>query len=443
MFDRSIVAETEGESSTGRVGDWFRHEYGRLVAMLCYRFGPQHLEDIEDAVMQALARQLAGSSSQNSSETLLPDDLSRWLYRVACNGFLDTARARKRHAEILEQQTVAWLPGMTEGMADLDHIVHQDPDPNFENELENGQLYMLFACCDARVPELSQLMLALNILCGFEVKDISQRLFLTTANVYKRLGRAKALLREVRFSPAALSTESYGKRLPQVLRILYLMFTEGHLSIRSEYSVRKDFCVDALQLTGMLCRHPVGKLPECFALMSLMCFQFARLDARNDADGGLLLLEEQDRRRWNRALIQQGMKWLADSASGEHFSRYHAEASIAAEHALAPSYEATRWDRIVKSYELLEASQPSAVHRLNRALALAEAEGPDKALILLNDLQPPGWLQASYMWSAVRADLLRRTGAREEAKRAGQAAMDLAPTDAIRQALARRLQVNR
>jgi predicted RNA polymerase sigma factor len=439
MFDRSIVAETEGESSTGRVGDWFRHEYGRLVAMLCYRFGPQHLEDIEDAVMQALARQLSSSLSQHSEDACLPDDLSRWLYRVACNGFLDAARASKRHAEILERQVTAYLPAMAGPPADVDLPVHQDPEASFEKELENGQLYMLFVCCDSRIPELSQLILALNILCGFEVKNLSQRLFLTPATVYKKLGRAKALLRDLEFDPSEMSPDSYGQRLPSVLRILYLMFSEGYLSLCSEHSIRKDFCTDALQLMGILCRHSVGKTPECSALMSLMCFQFARLDARRDADGGLLLLDEQDRGRWNQGLIQQGLKWLTASAFGDHFSRYHAEASIAAEHALAPSFEATRWDRVVQSYELLEASQPSAVHRLNKALALAEAEGPDKALALLDDERPPGWLQASYMWSAVRADLLRRTGALDEAKRVGQTAVDLAPTGAIRRALTKRL----
>src|SRR6185436_6212252 len=152
----------------------------------------------------------------------------------------------------------------------------------------------------------------------------------------------------------------------------YSLFTEGYLSSHAEGAIRRELCDEARRLAAVLAAHPLGATPETFALLALMHLHCARMPARDDGSGGLLLLEEQDRSLWEQEAIQIGLCWLARAAEGDVFSRYHAEAGIAAEHCLAPSFSETRWDRIVECYVLLEQLAPSALHTLNRAVAVAE-----------------------------------------------------------------------
>jgi RNA polymerase sigma-70 factor (ECF subfamily) len=221
--------------------------------------------------------------------------------------------------------------------------------------------------------------------------------------------------------------------------VLYLLFNEGYLAAQGEEAIRRELCEEAIRLATLLGEHPVGAVPESFALLALMHLHAARLDARVDGAGGLLLLEEQDRSRWDRDRIQLGLQWLARGASGDLFSRYHAEAGIAAEHCLAPSFRQTRWQEIAELYAMLERIAPSPLHTLNRAVATAEWRGPEAGLALLRGLEPPGWLVGSYLWEAVAADLHRRAGKLEQARSHRARALDLAPTQAIRDLLGRRL----
>ncbi len=183
----------------------------------------------------------------------------------------------------------------------------------------------------------------------------------------------------------------------------------------------------------------MSAVPETFALLALMHLHVARMPARQDGSGGLILLEEQDRALWDSREIQIGLEWLARSAEGETFSRYHAEAGIAAEHCLAPAFAETRWERIVECYALLEQLAPSGLHKLNRAVALAEWKGPRAGLTLLDGLAPPSWLEGSYLWAAVLADLHRRAGDVGLAERHRAIALAAAPSPAVRAALERRL----
>jgi predicted RNA polymerase sigma factor len=221
--------------------------------------------------------------------------------------------------------------------------------------------------------------------------------------------------------------------------VLYLMFDAGYLATHGEPAIRRELCDEALRLATLLAAHPAGASPESFALVALMHLHTARLGARVDATGGLVLLEEQDRGAWDRAHIHAGLEWLARSAEGEVFSRFHAEAGIAAAHALAPSFAATPWAEVVGLYELLDRVAPQPVHTLNRAIALAEWQGPAAGLALLEHLAPPGWLAGSFQWHAVLADLHRRAGHGEPARRHRERALEAAPSEALRQVLRRRL----
>ena len=193
----------------------------------------------------------------------------------------------------------------------------------------------------------------------------------------------------------------------------------------------------------MLAEHPVGAVPETFALLALMHFHVARFAARVDGSGGLLLLEEQDRRLWDRERMRVGAEWLARSASGDAFSRYHAEAGIAAEHCFAPTFAETRWKEIASLYETLERRAPSPLHTMNRAVAVAEWQGAAAALALLDGVAPPTWLEASYLWDAVLGDLRRRAGHVEAFQRHRARAILAAPTEAVRELLRRRLSAPR
>jgi RNA polymerase sigma factor (sigma-70 family) len=410
--------------STAPLGEsFFRHEYGQLVSTLTRRFGLAHLEAVEDAVQCTLMAAL-----ESWPRGGVPDQPSAWLFRVAHNSLVGELRRRARRDGLLERysQQDAGL------LAD-------EPTAVLAGDLRDDLLRMLFVCCDDAIPVESQLVFALKILCGFGIREIADRLFLSEANVYKRLGRARSRLRETPISSADFTQTQLASRLQAVHATLYLLFTEGYLSSEAETAIRRELCEEAMRLARCLAEHPVGGTPETFALLALMHLHHARTIARTDASGGLLLLEEQDRALWDRHEIEVGLSWLARSAHGDVFSRYHAEAGIAAEHCLAPSLEATRWDRVVDCYALLERLAPSPIHTLNRAVAVAEWRGPAEGLAVLKGLEPPTWLAGSYLWAAVLADLHRRCHHEEVAQRYRDVALASAPTPAVRDLLRRRL----
>lgn len=407
------------------VEHFFRHEYGRLVATLSRRVGVHLIEDVEDAVQSALMTAL-----ETWTIAGLPDNPPAWLFRVAHNNLMGELRRRTGRRRILEQNVIETFGTLDNG-----------PERFLAGEVQDDLLRMLFVCCDEAIPVESQLVLALKTLCGFSIREIALRLFATEENVYKRLARARSRLRAVPCRPGELTGEQYSSRLPAVHRIVYLIFTEGYLSSHAETAIRRELCDEAIRLVTILAEHPASRAPETFALLALMHLHVARMTARQDSSGGLLLLEEQDRALWDQQRIHIGMEWLAKSSQGDRFSRYHAEAGIAAEHCLAPSFRETRWEKVVECYVLLERIAPSAIHKLNRAVAVAEWQGPAEGLAVLKGFEPPTWLAASYLWAAVLADLHRRCGNADTANRYQELAFESAPTSALKELLQRRLQI--
>lgn len=385
---------------------WFRRELGRLVSILSRRFGVQRMELCEDAAQTALLQATQGWSAE------LPDNPSAWLYRVAHNYVLDELRREKRDQRYLAE-------------------VHTD---YAEQEVGDDVLRLLFVCADPAIPPESQLVLALKTLCGFSTGEIALRLFQSEDAVHKRLQRARTRLRG--------HAEVQGldpDRVPGVLQMLYLLFNEGYSSAQPDRMIRRELCDEALRLALMLRDDPAGELPETDALVALMCFHAARFDARVDGWGGLLLLEEQDRARWDRELLTRGLDHLARSARGRTITRYHAEAGIAAEHCLAPSYHETNWEEIVRLYEVLERVAPSPLNVLNRAIALAEWQGADAGLEALESFEAPSWLMGYYLWDATLGELHRRRGDRDRALTHTKRALAAAPTNPERALLARRI----
>ncbi len=395
------------------VEHFFRHEYGKLVAVLSRKVGVQYLALVEDAVQFALL-----SGVELWARKGQPENPSAWLYRVAHNQLVGELRQRQSRERILGEQG----PTIEDTCEDAQVLLSDD--------FSDDMLRMLFVCCSEQIPHQSQLILALKILCGFSIQEIASRLFLTEANVYKRYSRAKKTFKTAPNLLAENLDKTYVKRIPAVHKVLYLLFTEGYLSSRSEYTVRQELCDEAVRLTAMLAKHRYGHVPETFALLALMYFHLARMASRQDDAGSLLLLHQQDRSLWCAAHIQQGVFWLEKSAQGNVFSRYHAEAGIVVEHCMAPSFQETRWDNIVSCYEVIEAAAPSPLHRLNRAIAIAQWQGAEAGLALLKDYSAPAWLLDSFHWNATLADLHYRAGNRALANNYREAALKAAPNAA-------------
>jgi RNA polymerase sigma factor (sigma-70 family) len=385
---------------------WFRRELGRLISILSRRFGLHRLELCEDAAQTALLQATQSWSSK------LPDNPGSWLYRVAHNYVLDELRREKRDQRYLAE-------------------VHAD---YAQQEVHDDVLRLLFVCADPAIAPESQLVLALKTLCGFSTGEIALRLFQSEDAVHKRLQRARARLRE-HAEVQSIDPE----RVHGVLHMLYLLFNEGYSSAQPDRVIRRELCDEALRLALMLKEDPAGALPETDALVALMCFHAARFDARVDGWGGLLLLEEQDRSLWDRDLVQRGLDHLMRSARGETVSRYHAEAGVAAEHCLAPSYAETNWEEIVRLYEVLERVAPSPLNVLNRAIALAEWKGADAGLAALEAFEAPSWFFGYYLWDATLGELHRRRGDRERALMHTKLALAAAPTNPEKALLERRL----
>ncbi|HEY6558537.1 MAG TPA: sigma-70 family RNA polymerase sigma factor [Polyangiaceae bacterium] len=401
---------------------YFRREFGRLVSVLSRRFGVSRLELCEDAAQTALLRAVEAWSSSG-----VPHDRGAWLYRVAQNHVLDGLRRDKRSER--------YAP-------DIEREVTQPPvaqEVYLESEVEDDLLRLLFVCADPKIVPESQLVLALKTLCGFSTAEIALRLFQSEDAVHKRLQRARAKLREHAVELDTPRVEELMDRVPRVLQMLYLLFNEGYSSAQAERVIRRELCEEAIRLARLLAAHALSATPEAHALLSLMYFQAARFEARVDGAGEILLMDEQDRSLWDRELVELGVYYLHRAAVGERFSRYHAEAAIAAEHCLAPSFAHTRWEEITRLYEMLERVAPSPLNTLNRAIALAAWKGPDAGLAVLEALDPPRWLAAYYLWDATLGELYRRRGDHEEAAARLSRALQSAPTLAEKSLIRRRL----
>jgi len=304
--------------------------------------------------------------------------------------------------------------------------------------IRDDQLRMMFSCCHPDLAEPVQVALVLNILCGFGAAEIASAFLASRAAVEKRISRGKAVL--------AASTElfdladaEFAPRLSAVRRALYLLFNEGYHGASAEAAVRADLCTEALYLTTLLVEFPPTATPETFALVALMCLQAARLPTRLDAAGELTPLVEQERSKWDRQLVDRGVALLERAATGDAVSAYHVEAAIAAAHARAPSVAETEWTQIVGLYDRLMTIAPSPVVALNRAIAIAERDGPERGLDALRGIAAADRLRRYPFYPAAMGELERRRGNLAAAQRHFESAAALARNAVERRFLERRV----
>jgi len=404
------------------VEHFFRHEFGRLVAVLTRSLGARRLDLAEDVAQAALARALETWPRRG-----IPEDPAGWLYHTARNLAIDAWRREQAHAKALPR------------LVDEAERETAPPESRFADEIGDEPLRLLFIGCHESVPPESRVAFALRTLCGFSTAEIARGLLATEANVQKRIERARHRLRDLDIDFDALAAPQLHARLDAVLSVIYLLFTQGCHATHVDVPIRRDLCDEARRLARMLADHPVGAVPAVHALLALMCFHAARFDARVALDGGVVLFEQQDRSAWNWNDAREGMAWLAKSAVGDELTRYHVEAAIAWEHCRAPTFADTDWGRIAELYDALDRVAPSPIHALNRAVAESHLRGPQAGLDLLAAVVPEN-IPARYPgWHAVVGELHFRLGRRSDAERAWREALRLSTAGADREFLRRRL----
>jgi RNA polymerase sigma-70 factor (ECF subfamily) len=412
------------ELPTQLVEHFFRHESGRLVSALARVFGLRNLDLVEDMVQSALVEALHAWRVQG-----IPESPSAWMHRVARNKVVDALRQR----ETLLRVAPGWArlrPLATEPQFD---------DMFLDSEVEDSQLRMIFACCHPALARENQIALTLKSLCGFSNSEIARGLLIAEETVKKRIQRARMQLVEQGVDLTVPTADELAGRLDSVHQCLYLLFNEGYAASSGDAVIRHDLCEEAARLCHLLCGHAHTRSPATFALLALMLFHAARFDARTDAQGRLLLLEDQDRAKWNRDLIARARWYLDQSAEGKTISPFHIEAGIAMLHSTAPSFAQTQWAAILKLYDRHVSMLPSAIYQLNRAIVLAHLEGPAVAIQVIESLASDPSLRHYHLVDATLGELYRRSGDMARARKHLERARDATQSACERELLDRRL----
>jgi RNA polymerase sigma-70 factor (ECF subfamily) len=400
----------------------FRHQSGQMLASLARVFGLQDLDLAEEAVQEAMLQALRKWPFHG-----IPANPQGWLAEVARNKALDLLRRRsmeRRHDAELEKRLLEREAALTTcGGGDVD----------------DDQLAMMFACCHPALAPEARVALTLKAVGGFSAAELGRAFLVEEATMAQRLVRAKRQIQELGITLRIPTPDEFPDRLDSVLQVVYLLFNEGYLSHQGEDLVRQELCCEAIRLGELLLSRPDTAHPKSHALFALMCLQAARLPARVDSQGDILLLADQDRSLWDGALLGRGLQHLDRAAAGDELSPYHLQAGIAAIHAVAPRYEATQWPLLLEWYDQLLATAPTPVVALNRAIVLAMVEGPEAGLDALEPLRSLPALRHYYLLPAARADMLRRLGRATEAAESYHEALADRCTEPERRFLLKRL----
>ena len=391
----------------------FRHEAGRMVATLTRIFGVHNLALAEDVVQEAFCRALEVWKFQG-----VPENPSAWLMTTAKNRALDVLRrertARTFAPELARQLESEWTLAPT-------------VEEEFGSEaIKDDELRMMFSCCSPHLSEEAQVALILHILCGFSVDEIASAFVGGHAAIEKRITRSKKVLAGSKKLFDVSGSADFARRLPAVQRALYLLFNEGYHGASPEAAVRSDLCRESMRLTSLLLHHPLGAIPSTLALAALMSLNAARLPARLDLSGQLTVLTLQDRSQFDQALAEEGLKLLERSATGSELTDYHVEAAIAWVHTSAQRTEDTDWGIIISLYDKLMAIRPSPVVALNRAIAVAQREGPQRGLDEIHAIQDSERLVNYPFYHAALGELEIGRGHLREAREHFAVALNLA-----------------
>jgi RNA polymerase sigma-70 factor (ECF subfamily) len=389
----------------------FRGEYGRAVAVLVRRFGDIDVaeEAVQDAFVEAVKRW---------PELGIPPSPAGWIITTARNRAIDRLRREAsredRHAQAM--------------------MLQAESQPRYEGPFKDERLRLIFTCCHPALAPAIQVALTLRLLGGLTTPEIARAFLVPEATIAQRIVRAKAKIRDAGIPYRIPAEEELPARVRAVLAVIYLVFNEGYTASSGDILVREDLGAEAIRL-GRLVADLLPREPEATGLLALMLLIHARRAARVDRDGNLVLLADQDRGRWDRLLIEEGLELVRRCLRINMPGPYQVQAAIQAVHSDAARAEETDWWQVLQLYNQLMALTPSPVVELNRAVAVAEVEGPDAALSLIDGLQLGGY----YLYHSIRADLLRRRGRDGEAAVAYERALALNDNTTERTCLERRL----
>jgi RNA polymerase sigma-70 factor (ECF subfamily) len=406
--------------ATSAVEAVYRSDWGRIVATLIGLVGDFDLA--EESAQEAFA---AAVDQWRTSG--VPEFPRAWIIQTARHKAID----RMRHRTLAEEKLKVYAAS---GM------VNEIEEPDYDTtEIPDDRLRLIFTCCHPALAPEAQVALTLRTLCGLETDEIARAFLVPPATMAQRLVRAKRKIRAAGIPYVVPETKDMAERLDAVLTVIYLVFNEGYAATRGGPLMRTDLCAEAIRL-GRLVRMLTGPQPsgETTALLALMLLQDARRDARLDPAGDIVILEEQDRRRWDQTQIAEALPLVAEAFRGGP-GPYAVQAAIAALHCQAARAEDTDWPQILRLYDLLEKMQPSPIVSLNRAVAVAMVEGPQAALALIDALAAEGDLDEYHLLHAARADLLRRAGSPAAAAASYARALELATNESERRFLERRL----
>jgi RNA polymerase sigma-70 factor (ECF subfamily) len=396
----------------------YRADWGRIVATLIGLVGDFDLA--EESAQEAFT-----AAVDQWEKSGVPEFPRAWIIQAARNKAIDRIRRQANLAQKLEAQGPAVEP-----------TVEPDYDPE---EIPDDRLRLIFTCCHPALAPEAQVALTLRTLCGLETDEIARAFLVPVPTMAQRLVRAKSKIRNAGIPYVVPGTEVMASRLDAVLTVIYLVFNEGYAATRGTPLMRTDLCGEAIRLARLVRSLMGAQTPaEATGLLALMLLHDARRDARLNKAGDLVVLEEQDRSLWNRTQIAEAIPLVREAFRGE-VGAFTVQAAISAQHCQAARAEDTNWQQIVLLYDLLERIQPSPIVSLNRAVALAMADGPKPALEIVDKLAAGSDLENYHLLHATRADLLRRIGSAEESAKSYTRALQLVTNESERRFLERRL----